>query len=72
MAFSNNVSYMVKILTFYIIMTRNFTVLKNLTISLKFYIILMSVGNQKTTTNDKVRAIKKRCTLDPHLIAFKE
>ena len=65
MTFSNNVSYMVKILAFYIIMTQIFTKsqkgLSNLvlhcTISVESYMILMSIGSQKTAINNKVRAL---------------
>ena len=69
MRFSNNVSYMLKILTYYIIMTRILTIswkgLLNCAISFQWYMILMRIGNQKATINNKVRAVEQKFILDP-------
>ena len=56
MMFSNNVSHIIKILTFYVITTRIFTI---------SYMMLMGVGNQKTTINNEDRAIEQIFVLDP-------
>ena len=74
MKFLNNVSYMVKILTFYIIMTKMFyhiikrSIMYGLldrTISFELYMTLMRVRTQKPTINNNVRAIEKTFVLIP-------
>ena len=69
MTFSNNVSFIVKMSTFYIIMTQLFIMalkgLLNYTISFESYVILMRIENQKTTINNKVRATEQKFVLDP-------
>ena len=74
MNFLNNVSYMVKILTFYIIMMKIFyhiikrSIMYGLldcTISFELYMTLMRVRTQKPTINNNVRAIEKMVLLIP-------
>ena len=73
MVFWNKVSYMVKILTFQIIMTRTCIMsgkchkiwYLNCTISFESYATLMRVRYTKSIIINKVRAIEQICVLDP-------
>ena len=65
MTFSNIVSYMAKILTFYIIMTRTLTLVYKLRDLFWIIYELMIVENQNAIINNEVRAIEQILVLDP-------
>ena len=64
MTFWSKVSYVLKISTFFIIVTTNFYYGKKRRISFESYMIFMRVRNQKTIINNEVRAIEQIFVID--------
>ena len=64
MTFWSKVSYMLKISTFFIIVTTKFYYGKKRRISFESYMIFMRVRNQNTIINNEVRAIEQIFAID--------